>query len=67
MRYFYYGTELESKEGKDRARTCGNRENSHRRGQKDMMMDGELVVEEDTIYEIDRECEFCRQRRQNKW
>lgn len=59
MRYFYYG--------------MGNMENTrkshagdnYRRTGRQMPPGSSLVIEEDTIYEIDEECEECR-RRQNR-
>ena len=53
MRYFYYGMEKE-KESMPSGRGMGNRRSVKR--------EDDLVIEEDTIYEIDRECEACRQK-----
>ncbi len=53
MRYFYYGME-KRKESMPSGQGIENRQNRNR--------DDDLVIEEDTIYEIDRECEACRQR-----
>ena len=53
MRYFYYGVEKEI-ESMPSGHGMENRRNVKR--------EDDLVIEEDTIYEIDRECEACRQR-----
>mgnify|MGYP000369511986 CR=1 FL=1 len=53
MRYFYYGVE-KGKESMPSGHGMENRRNVKR--------EDDLVIEEDTIYEIDRECEACRQR-----
>lgn len=53
MRYFYYGTETR-KEAMPSGHGIENRQNGNK--------EDDLVIEEDTIYEIDRECEACRQR-----
>ena len=59
MRYFYYGNEKR----KDRVSW------EHAVNSSDgMQREDDLVIEEDTIYEIDRECEACRQRiRNGEW
>lgn len=51
MRYFYYGPE--------KAKETAAESSGQNRRQK---QDDDLVIEEDTIYEIDRECEACRKR-----
>lgn len=51
MRYFYYGPE------KAKEMAVESSEEDRRQKQED-----DLVIEEDTIYEIDRECEECRKR-----
>lgn len=51
MRYFYYGPE------KAKETAVESSEEDRRQKQED-----DLVIEEDTIYEIDRECEACRKR-----
>ena len=51
MRYFYYGPE--------KAKETAVESSEEDRGQK---QEDDLVIEEDTIYEIDRECEACRKR-----
>ena len=53
MRYFYYGTE------KRKESMSSGRQMEY--GSK-VRKEDDLVIEEDTIYEIDRECEACRQR-----
>lgn len=53
MRYFYYGTEKRKE-----SMTSGQGVKNRQKGNKE----DDLVIEEDTIYEIDRECEACRQR-----
>ena len=53
MRYFYYGNEKR----KDQASWEQWGKYSDKAERED-----DLVIEEDTIYEIDRECEACRQR-----
>lgn len=62
MRYYYYGTDAQNQR-KGRVEAANRREEggygarkSRGRGEED------LVVEEDTIYEIDRECEACRKK-----
>ena len=51
MRYFYYGPE------KVKETAIESSGEDRRQKQED-----DLVIEEDTIYEIDRECEACRKR-----
>ncbi|RHU94887.1 hypothetical protein DXC08_09205 [Clostridium sp. OM07-9AC] len=53
MRYFYYGIE------KRKESMSSGRQMEY--GSK-VRKEDDLVIEEDTIYEIDRECEACRQR-----
>ena len=56
MRYFYYGTDHERQykaAGTDIGSTDG--------------WDGDLIIDEDTVYEIDRECEKCRKRMQDRY
>ena len=53
MRYFYYGTEKRKE-----SMSSGRQMEYGRKVRKE----DDLVIEEDTIYEIDRECEACRQR-----
>ena len=63
MKYFYYGTKQEN------AKTPTNSYHNMGNGfgeEYSMMQDEELVIEEDTIYEIDQECEACRQKRQQE-
>ncbi len=52
MRYFYYGME--------------NRKNvlsaDQTKPEQREYREDDLVIEEDTIYEIDRECEACKKR-----
>lgn len=57
MRYFYYGSEQEDR-GKNRQ--LYRRGNNGRRDRYDIMDEDGLVIEEDTIYEIDWECRNCR-------
>lgn len=51
MRYFYYGPE----KAKETAAGLSKADRGKRQ-------DDDLVIEEDTIYEVDRECEACRKR-----
>lgn len=64
MRYFYYGKEPESRERWEGSRNCCNTRRACARGSYGMMGEEGLVIEEDTIYEIDRECQSCRRNRQ---
>lgn len=59
MRYFYYGMgNMEDTRG---SRAGDN----YRRNRRQRSSRSSLVIDEDTIYEIDEECEECR-RRQNR-
>lgn len=63
MRYFYYGNEQINREGKNCDRGNRRTESSYGSWQKGRIgMDDELIIEDDTIYEIDRECEVCRKK-----
>lgn len=59
MRYFYYGT------GNMENTRDGRAGDNYSRNRRQRPSRGSLVIDEDTIYEIDEECEECR-RRQNR-
>lgn len=63
MRYFYYGSEQEER-GTNRQQY--RRGNHYRRDRYDMMEEDGLVIEEDTIYEIDWECRNCRKKNRGR-
>ncbi|MBO5483977.1 MAG: hypothetical protein J5979_02050 [Lachnospiraceae bacterium] len=63
MRYFYYGNEQINGERKNGSGRNCRTDSSYGSWQKRRAgMDDELVIEEDTIYEIDRECVACRKK-----
>lgn len=64
MRYFYYGNEQNSK-GQRQADLRSNGMGQVQNSWQNEMEDG-LIIEEDTIYEIDQECLACRKRRERK-
>lgn len=52
MRYYKYGKVMEEKESEEKGK-----------GQTEIIgRFGELVIDEDTIYEIDEECLKCREK-----
>lgn len=57
MRYFYYGPEWELKDQGLENRSAGEGKSGH-----SSKWDEALVIEDDTIYEIDPECEACREK-----
>lgn len=66
MRYFYYGNEQDGsrrREDPEGFRRMGD--SCSRRGYGGGQEEG-LVIEEDTIYEIDQECESCRSRQRGR-
>lgn len=58
MRYYYYGDEASSQRRKT-IHAMHVDEPSY--DTSDNLRDRDLIIEEDTIYEIDRECLKCRQ------
>lgn len=65
MRYYYYGDKRSPEE-----KTAGNgRAGTVKAGSINRRMSGrdqDLVIEEDTVYEIDRECIRCQRKSGNK-
>lgn len=64
MRYFYYGpNEKKVVASGVENKSSGILEERADFGQdKTVSIDGDLVIEDDTIYEIDRNCMACRKR-----
>lgn len=63
MRYYYYGRNSEPPEnGWDRQHTEGKRRLSQQEIDRQLEDADELVIEDNTVYEIDRECIRCRQK-----
>ena len=66
MRYFYYGKEPEGGERREQQEGYFNMGKSYGRSRYRHIQEGEVIIEEDTIYEIDQECESCRRNRQKR-
>lgn len=64
MRYYYYGREPEGGKKRQQSEGYGSMGRADGRGVHKMAQQGEVIIEEDTIYEIDQECESCRRNRQ---
>lgn len=62
MRYFYYGNEQDGGRRRESTESFRRMNSSYGRGGYEDGQEESLVIEEDTIYEIDRECESCRGR-----
>ncbi len=63
MRYYYYGNGVKTEKKRLKASVLSEKRPWQVILQESLLQDQDLVIEDDTIYEIDRECLRCRQNR----
>lgn len=60
MRYYYYGNDVKTARIRQKASALSANRYHQLYFQENLFQDQDLIIEDDTVYEIDRECLRCK-------